>query len=219
MHPDFWHQRWHDNRIGFHQAEVTPLLQAHWDAVGAPAGCTVFVPLAGKSLDMVWFAARGHRVLGVELSQLAVDQFFAEHALVPEIFDTRHGRHHRADGIELICGDAFALDAEALADCAAVYDRAALIALPPDLRDRYARELYTTLPAGCRGLLITLEYPEHEKEGPPFPIPESEVRTRFAPDWRIACLERRDILAEQPSFVDEGVTSLTTSVYRLARRP
>ena len=73
-------------RLGFHQAEVTPLLQAHWDAVGAPEGCTVFVPLAGKSIDMVWLASRGHRVLGVELSPLAVEQFFAEHGLV-------HGQH------------------------------------------------------------------------------------------------------------------------------
>ena len=219
MHPDFWHQRWHDNRIGFHQAEVTPLLQAHWDAVDAPAGCTVFVPLAGKSLDMVWFAARGHRVLGVELSQLAVDQFFAEHALEPEIFETRYGRHHRANGIELICGDAFALDAEALADCAAVYDRAALIALPPDLRERYTSELYAALPAGCRGLLITLQYPQHEKEGPPFSISDVEVDARFASRWRIERLACRDILAEQPSFVDEGVTALETCVYRLEHRP
>ena len=219
MHPDFWHQRWHDNRIGFHQAEVTPLLQAHWDAVNAPAGCTVFVPLAGKSLDMVWFAARGHRVLGVELSQLAVDQFFAEHALEAEIFETRYGRHHRANGIELICGDAFALDAEALADCAAVYDRAALIALPPDLRERYTSELYAALPAGCRGLLITLQYPQHEKEGPPFSISDVEVDARFASRWRIERLACRDILAEQPSFVDEGVTALETCVYRLEHRP
>ncbi len=219
MHPDFWHQRWHDNRIGFHQAEVTPLLQAHWDAIDAPAGCMVFVPLAGKSLDMVWLASRDHRVLGVELSPLAVEQFFAEHGLEAEVFETRYGRHHRAGGIELICGDAFALDAEALAGCAAVFDRAAMIALPEDLRARYVDDLYGHLPAHCRGLLVTLEYPAHEKEGPPFPVTEAEVRTRFAPRWHVDLLQRQDILADQPGFQAEGVTALETCAYRLVRTP
>lgn len=218
MDPDFWHQRWQENRIGFHQAGPTPLLQKHWPAIGAARGDTVFVPLAGKSLDMIWLAAQGHRVLGVELSPLAVAQFFDEHELQPEIVETRYGLHHRAGGIELILGDAFALDAEALAGCAAVYDRAALIALPPELRARYVDELYGRLPPGCRGLLITLEYPQHQKDGPPFSVAESEVRERYARDWNVDLRERRDILASQQSFIDEGVTALETCVYRLERR-
>lgn len=222
MDADFWHRRWRDNEIGFHQDQPTPLLQEHWPAVGAPPGCRVFVPLAGKSHDMVWLAAQGHRVLGVELSQLAVEQFFAEHGLQPEIHETRYGLHHRAGGtqagdIELIRGDAFALDAAALADCGAVYDRAALIALPPDMRLRYVDELYARLPAGTRGLLITLEYPAHEKAGPPFPVIEPEIRACFGHDWDVDLLERRDILATQQGFIDEGVTALDTCVYRLQR--
>lgn len=219
MDHDFWHRRWQDNRIGFHQSEPTPLLQKHWPAVGAPSGGTVFVPLAGKSLDMVWFASQGYRVLGVELSPLAVAQFFDEQGLRPEIVETRYGLHHRAGGIELILGDAFALDEAALAGCTAVFDRAALIALPPDLRARYVDALHARLPAGCRGLLITLEYPQHEKEGPPFAVSEPEVRERYARDWTVDLLERRDILATQQSFIDEGVTALETCVYRLERRP
>jgi thiopurine S-methyltransferase len=217
MNADFWHQRWQDNKIGFHQGQPTPLLQKHWPAVGAPAGSRVFVPLAGKSLDMVWLAAQGHRVLGVELSTLAVEQFFAEHALQAEVHETRYGRHYRAGDIELICGDAFALDAAALADCAAVFDRAALIALPPDLRLRYIKALYSRLPDGCRGLLITLEYPAHEKAGPPFAVTEAEVHERFAPHWRVELLERREILATEQNFIDEGITALETCVYRMAR--
>lgn len=222
MDADFWRQRWQDNHIGFHQDQPTPLMQKHWPSIGAPPGCRVFVPLAGKSRDMLWLAAQGHRVLGVELSQLAVEQFFAEHGLQPRIDETRYGRHYRAGGpqtgdIELICGDAFALDAAALADCAAVFDRAALIALPPALRLRYVDELYACLPARCRGLLITLEYPQDEKEGPPFSVSESEVRTRFGSRWDVDLLERRDILATQQNFIDEGVTALDTCVYRLQR--
>jgi thiopurine S-methyltransferase len=112
----------------------------------------------------------------------------------------------------------FDLDAQVLADCAAVYDRAALIALPPELRRRYVRELHARLPAGCRGLLISMEYPPHEKQGPPFAVPEIEVRELYGRDWQVATLERRDIQAQQPGFVAEGVSALETVVYRLSRK-
>ena len=217
MNPDFWRQRWHDNQIGFHQAAPTPLLLKHWPSLGVPAGAKVFVPLAGKSLDMPWFAAQGHRVLGVELSELAVAQFFAENGLQPEIRDTHYGRHYEAGGIELILGDAFGLDADLLRDCDAVFDRAALIALPPELRRRYAGELHAALPSGCRGLLITLEYPQAERDGPPFSVPGDEVRALYGRDWDIDLLERRPIPPEHPGFVS-GVSKLDTAAYALRRR-
>lgn len=218
MHPDFWHQRWREGHIGFHQDAPSPLLVEHWPTLGVAAGSRVFVPLAGKSQDMAWFAAQGYRVLGVEVSRLAVEQFFAEHALRPEVLESRYGVHYAAGGVELICGDAFALDAEALADCNAVYDRAALIALPPDLRRRYVTELYARLPSGCRGLLVTLEYPQLQKAGPPFSVDAVEVEELYGRDWTLSVLERTDILAVQPGFVAEGVTSLHTIAYRLQRR-
>lgn len=217
MDPDFWLQRWREGQIGFHQQQATPLLEQYWDAIDAPAGACVFVPLCGKSLDMPWLAARGHRVLGAELSQQAIDQFFAEHGLTPEVHESRYGRHHVAGDIEIIRGDVFDLDAQALQGCSAVFDRAALIALPPDLRRRYAG-LYALLPARCRGLMVTLEYPQHEKAGPPFSVREAEVETLFQADWSIALLERRDILAREPGFVAEGVTALATCAYRIERR-
>jgi thiopurine S-methyltransferase len=217
MHPDFWHQRWADNQIGFHQDAPSPLLLKHWASLGIAPGARVFVPLAGKSLDMAWLASRGHRVLGVELSQRAVEQFFAENALAPELEETRYGTHYRAGGIELIVGDAFGLDADLLRDCAAVFDRAALIALPPALRARYAGELYARLPAGCRGLLVTLEYPQAEKAGPPFSVPEDEVHALYDRDWAVELLERRPIPPEHPGFV-AGVSRLDTAVYALRRR-
>lgn len=217
MQPDFWHQRWQQQQIGFHQSTPTPLLQKHWPALGAPAGARVFVPLCGKSLDMAWLAAQGHRVLGVELSRLAVEQFFAEHGLQPDIEDSRYGIRFRAGDIEILCGDAFAMDAELLSDCSAVFDRAALIALPPPLRLRYARELQARLPAGCRGLLITVEYPQAERDGPPFSVEEPEVQSLYADAWRVDLLERRPIPADHPGFVN-GVSRLETAVYALQRR-
>ena len=183
MDADFWMQRWQEGQIGFHRGEVMPLLETHWAALQLAAGSRVLVPLAGKSLDMHWLAAQGHRVLGVELSPLAVQQFFAEAGLQPVRHRSRYGEHFVAGAVEVILGDAFGLDAELLADIAAVYDRAALIALPPALRRRYLDTVYAALPSGCEGLLITLEYPQREKAGPPFSVEPEEVARLFDPPW------------------------------------
>ncbi|MDO1527291.1 thiopurine S-methyltransferase [Fulvimonas sp. R45] len=218
MQAEFWLQRWREGRIGFHNDRPMPLLLERWPALALPRGSRVLVPLCGKTLDMPWLAAQGHRVLGVELSPLAVAQFFAEHGLVPERHVSPMGVHHVAGPIEIIQGDVFALDDATLAGCDAVYDRAAAIALPASMRERYAREVYGRLPAGCRGLLITLEYPPPEMDGPPFPVDAGDVDTLFGADWTIDLLERRDILAVQPKFQEAGVSSLHTGVYRLQRK-
>lgn len=99
-----------------------------------------------------------------------------------------------------------------------MYDRAALIALRPDLRRRYVDALYAALPSGSRGLLITLDYPQPQKAGPPFSVDAAEVHALFDSCWTVALLERRDILAQQPGFVAAGVTALHTAVYRLHKR-
>ena len=215
---EYWRERWTEGRTGWHQDQPSPLLVEHWPAPGLADNTRVFVPLAGKSVDMRWLAARGHRVLGVELSPIAVEQFFAESGLTPAVIDTRYGRHYAAGGIELICGDAFALDADALRDCGAVYDRAALIALPPALRRRYADTLYAALPSGCRGLLITIDYPQPEKDGPPFAVADDEVQALFATHWSLEQLERRDILAREQGGLGEGLSRLHTSAWALERR-
>lgn len=215
MEPEFWHQRWQEGRIGFHQERTTPLLEQYWSTLALPQGSRVFVPLAGKSLDMPWLVSQGHRVLGVELSRIAIEQFFEEHSLRPTMHESRYGTHFLAGGIELVCGDAFGLDAGVLAGCTGVYDRAALIALPRDMRKPYVRALLARLPLGCRGLLVTLDYPQHEKSGPPFSVDADEVQALYGDHWQVECLERRDILAAQPGFVAEGVTRLHTSAYRI----
>jgi len=216
MQPEFWLQRWQQGQIGFHRAEVMPLLERHWPSLQLDPGSRVLVPLCGKSLDMHWLAAQGHRVLGVELSPLAVQQFFAEAGLRPERRSSAMGEHFSAGPIEIILGDAFTLDDATLAGIAGLYDRAALIALPPELRQRYRDTVYARLPTGCRALLITLEYPQAEKAGPPFAVGQAEVES-FAPAWRVELAERRDILAQEPGFRAEGVSALSTAVYRMQR--
>jgi thiopurine S-methyltransferase len=217
MEPDFWLDRWRESRIGFHQNAPTPMLLRHWDAVGAAPGGRVFVPLCGKSLDMVWFVTQGHRVLGCELSPLAVSQFFEEQRLKPSVHEAADGIHYLAGPIEIVQGDVFDLDAEAISSCKSVYDRAALIALPTEMRERYVRDIYEKLPPGCRGLLITLEYPKHEKAGPPFSVTDSDRRKLLDTKWEVVALERSDILKQQPAFQAEGVTALATTAYRIER--
>jgi len=217
MEPEFWLQRWQEGRTGWHQQEVDRLLRRHWPALGVESGGRVLVPLCGSSLDLAWLAAQGHPVVGVELSMLACEQFFARQELVPTLTHHRGFRRLACEGIELWCGDVFALQPDDLADVAAVYDRAALVALPPDMRIRYVRSVYDLLPDGCRGLLITLEYPPEERDGPPFAVDGDEVLRLFTPRWQVDRIDARDILDGEPRFRDEGVTDLWTAVYRLQR--
>jgi|SRR5690606_36953074 len=219
MEPGFWLERWRENRIGFHRDTPLPLLTRHWPSLGLSDGSRILVPLCGKSLDMVWLADAGHRVLGIELATAAIEQFFDERGLVPRVHAGPAGTHYVAGPWELVAGDAFAVPGDLLADCAGVYDRGAMVALPPQMRATYARTTWRRLPAGCRGLLVTLEYPPAEKAGPPFPVDEAEVQARLAPHWQVELLERRDILANEPGFQAEGVTALSTVAYRLTRTP
>ena len=215
MDAEFWLERWREGRTHFHQQEVMPLLCKHWPALPIPAGSRVLVPLCGKSLDMPWLASQGFRVLGVEISPLAVEQFFDEHGLQPAVHDSNEGRHYVAGDIEIICGDIFNLNAETLAACQGVYDRAALIALPSAMRQTYVDHVYGSLPAGCAGLLITLDYPQEQMDGPPFSVPDDEVQALFAARTRAGVLERRDILREEDKFLRAGVARLDTVVYEL----
>jgi len=110
MQPEFWHKKWESNQIGFHQPEVNPYLQRHWPDLAIPAQARVLVPLCGKSLDLLWLAGRGHRVLGVELSEKAVEDFFREQQLQPQVSEQGDFKVYRADAIELWCGDFFFAD-------------------------------------------------------------------------------------------------------------
>ncbi|PRA27225.1 thiopurine S-methyltransferase [Pseudomonas poae] len=216
MEPEFWQDRWARNQIGFHLPDVNPYLQRHWPQLGMAEGAKVLVPLCGKSLDLMWLASQGHRVMGVELSEQAVESFFSEQNLTPRISQQGVFKVYQADSIEIWCGDFFALDAQTLADCTALYDRAALIALPPLMRAQYTEHLNTLLRSGCQGLLITLDYDQTQKAGPPFAVADAEVRVLMGEYWSLALLETQDILGDSWKFVQDGVTRLEERVYQLA---
>ena len=223
MRAEYWLQRWNEGRTGWHHESVMPLLEEHWSQAGVAPGTRVLVPLCGKSLDMLWLTQQRLHVLGVEIAPVAVEAFLAENRLRARKAEAADGTHYRisgapADGgIEIINGDVFGVASGMLEECGAFYDRAALIAFPAPMRDRLVREVYAKLPTGARGLLIALEYPAAEMEGPPFSVDEAEVHRLFDAQWDIRQVGRRDILASQPSFSQNGVTALHTAVYTLTR--
>lgn len=218
MDAEFWLERWRHGHTHFHQNRITPLLQKYWPALALPTDSRVLVPLCGKSLDMLWLAEQGHRVLGIELSSLAVEQFFTENDLRPEVHDTPLGRHYIAGSLEIICGDIFALDFATLNECVGVYDRAALIALPSDMRKRYTDHVYAQLADNYRGLLLTLDYQQEQMAGPPFSVSDSEVQALYTAHSDASLLDRRSILDKEPKFAERGLTALDTLVYRLSRK-
>ena len=216
MEAGFWHQRWQDNLIGFHQADVNLHLQTFWPRLGLGPDDQIFVPLCGKSRDMLWLRDR-HPVLGVELSPIAVEAFFNEAGLVPE-----HAQEHgfsvcATQGLRLLCGDFFALQPQQLEAVRAVYDRAALIALPAPLRRRYAARLTALLPAEVTMLLVSLEYPQAQMNGPPFSVEEAEVRALFAEDWSIERVHHQDVLARDARFRERGLSHLNETIFLLQR--
>jgi len=215
MQSDFWHQRWQRNEIGFHQEEVNLHLREYWPQVGAPDAGTVFVPLCGKSNDMLWLREGGHPVIGVELSPLAVEAFFRDNGLEATRQPGERYECWTAGESTLLCGDYFALKPEDVAGVAAVYDRASLIALPPDMRTRYANQLIELFKGRVPVLLVTLEYPEEQMQGPPFCVHEDEVRRLYGAHYDISCLVEHDVLADNPHLRGKGIDFLTEKAYLL----
>lgn len=215
MDPSFWHDRWQKNSIAFHQPEVNPQLKEFWPQLKLPTSSTVFVPLCGKSRDMLWLKERGHEVIGVELSPIAARDFYAENKI--DAKTTQLGKFEQWQGgrVKILVGDFFALEAAYLAGVAGVYDRASLIALPIDIRPRYAEHLAGILPAQAEILLVTLEYPQEQMQGPPFSVTEAEVRQLYQRRYRVAPLKAKDVLAENTHLRERGLTALTERAYRL----
>lgn len=207
---DAWVARWREGRIGFHEGRPNAMLEHHVDRLGAAR--RVLVPLCGKAVDLAFLAARGHTVIGVELVEDAVRAFFAEHQLTPAVSTRGKLTAYTAGAITLLVGDIFDATDEVLGPVDALYDRAALIALPADVRPRYVAHLRGLLPAGAAGLLISIEYPEHQMTGPPFSVPETEVRHLFD-GLTVELLESGPIRSGR--IYDQGVAA-TEMCFRIA---
>lgn len=217
MQPEFWQERWRTGQTGFHQTTVDRNLKRHWPMLNLGRGSRVLVPLCGKSLDMIWLRDQGHSVVGVELSAAALEAFCLENGVtarrrVQGSFDI-----YEAANLHLFRGDFFALTCALLGDIAAVYDRAALIAWPPEMRPAYVGHLSALLSAGTQMLLNVLEYPQSQMPGPPFSVTGDEVRALYSPKFRIQEIARQDVLGAEHRLRTRGVTQLSEVCYHLVR--
>ncbi|MCL1067442.1 thiopurine S-methyltransferase [Shewanella olleyana] len=218
MEASFWHSKWQQQQIGFHQPQVNEFLVKYWPQLAVDSAVEVFVPLCGKSLDMCYLAEQGHNVVGCELNQIAVEDFFKENNLpVTQQADGEH-QIYTTEQISLIQGDIFTVSESATQNVGAFYDRAALIAWPDDMRQRYAKKLAALIPAGVRGLLVTLDYAQEMLNGPPFAVSPEWITEHLAPYFEVELLECADVLAENQRFVKKNVPWLNEAAYRLTRK-
>ncbi|MBL8447036.1 MAG: thiopurine S-methyltransferase [Zoogloeaceae bacterium] len=192
MDPDFWHRKWATNDIGFHESAVNPLLVRNVAALGLAPGDRVFLPLCGKTLDIHWLLSQDHRVVGAELSRVAVLQLFDELGVQPEIAAAGPIERFSALNLDVFVGDVFALSRDRLGAVDAVYDRAALVALPPDMRGRYAAHLMAITDQAPQ-LLICFEYDQALMAGPPFALLEDEVARHYGEAYTVTRLEQATI--------------------------
>ena len=201
-----WLERWQEGRIGWHEANGNAGLKKHWRATGR----TVLVPMCGKSVDLRWIAAQGNRVVGVELSGIAVESFFAEQGLRFNVSEDGLLRYDAIDAdITIYCGDLYDLTT---IRCDAHYDRGALSALPAEQRSAYALHVRTLLTDDAEQLVITLDYDEKIAKGPPFSVGDEELLRHWP---GLNCVEQRDDIANAPpKFLDAGLTEFKEKVWR-----
>ena len=208
MDPDFWQERWQRNEIGFHQPQGNVALRASWERLELQGGARVLVPLCGKSVDMAWLCAQGFDVVGVELSAVAIEAFLREQGVACDWRDDATDPVRlRAGRYEFHVGDFFAVDRQRLGPVDAVVDRAALVALPDELRRRYAAHLLE-LAQGAPIVLVTLDYPPQDMPGPPFPVTADEVQRLFSAERVITLLHERDALGAESGLRARGLTRL-----------
>ncbi|MGM8850973.1 thiopurine S-methyltransferase [Salinicola halophyticus] len=220
MQHDFWQARWESDQLGFHLVFVHPILKRNLASFGLPAGARIFLPLCGKTLDIGWLLDQGYRVVGAELSEIAVAQLFEELKVEPVIDEWAGGRRWQHAGLTVFQGDIFQLTAQDLRPVEIgpidlVYDRAALVALPPAMRPAYAEQILGLSDAAPQ-LLITFEYDPAEKDGPPFPVLPAEIERHYASRYMLDELSRKDVLQSSLNFREAGVTRFVEVAWRLS---
>ena len=192
MDIDFWHQKWEKNEIGFHMSKANPMLVKYLHKMSLAKGSRIFLPLCGKTLDIAWLLSEGFSVVGAELSEVAIKQLFIELDVEPRISKSGPLKLFSAENIDIFCGDIFELSGESLGKVDAIYDRAALVALPKEMRKQYTAYLLKMTNAAPQ-LLISFEYDQNLMPGPPFSVSNDEVKLHYHDHYEISLLENMDI--------------------------
>lgn len=192
MEHSYWMDRWEKKRIGFDQSSPNTLLQENFNKLELKHGKMVFVPLTGKTIDVAWLLDQGFTVVGCELSEQAVLALFALLDLEPEITPWEHGKIYQTSALKIFVGDFFLLSANELGGVNAVYDRAALVALPEEMRFRYTHHLIE-ITKGAPQLLIVFDYDQELVPGPPFSISRKEILEHYSAKYSISPVEQKDV--------------------------
>jgi thiopurine S-methyltransferase len=192
MKENFWHQKWERGDIAFHESEVNPFLIEHFEKLNLPKDSRVFLPLCGKTRDVAWLLGCGYRVVGAELSELAINELFKDLVLAPEISKVGGLIRYRANNIDMLVGDIFSVSADYLGPVSAIYDRAALVALPVGIRVDYTSHLLN-ISDGAPQLLITYEYDQQLIDGPPFSVSKDEVKQHYGTRYHLNSVESKNV--------------------------
>ncbi len=192
MDPSFWHARWEKNHLGWQQEQAHPMLVAHLNEVASTPEARIFLPLCGKTLDIGWLLGQGYRVVGAELSEIAIRQLFEGLEIMPTITPLGTLKHYSAPQLDIFVGDIFDLTKNVLGPVNAIYDRAALVALPAEMRPRYAQHLAKI--TGCAPqLLISFDYDQTVMQGPPFSVPKLDIVQTYGDTYAISLLADEDV--------------------------
>jgi thiopurine S-methyltransferase len=211
MEADFWHKKWQLNEIGFHKTEANPLLVKYLDQLTLSKGDRILLPLCGKTLDIGWLLQQGFQVVGAELSGLAIEQLFEQLGLTPQVKLLGELKHYSAQNIDIFVGDIFAISRELLGHIDAIFDRAALVALPSEMRIQYAKHLID-ITNNAPQILITFEYDTKGVSGPPHSISENEITAYYGANYQLKTLE-----CENPRGGIKGKSEAIERVWSLSK--
>ncbi|XP_072854773.2 thiopurine S-methyltransferase isoform X2 [Pogona vitticeps] len=214
-----WLAKWQTKNIGFHMEQGHPFLRKYLDLLlNGRKGLKIFFPLCGKTIEMKWLADLGHHVVGVEISESALKEFFAEQNLsfseetVPQIPGAKLFKS-TSGNISLYCCSIYDLTSTVTGKVDGIWDRGSLVAVNPSQRERYSQLILSLMNENCRCLLVTCLYDPSKHKGPPFYVSDSEVKSLFGKHCEIKCLEKKDSLSERPK--QWGLDSFWEVIYVL----
>lgn len=192
MNKNFWLEKWEQKQIAFHQSKANSLLINNIDKLNLKDESRIFIPLCGKTLDIAYLLSKGYKVAGAELSEIAINELFEELEIVPQIADLGTIKHYSANNIDIFVGDIFDLNKDILNSIDAIYDRAALVALPLEMRKRYSQHLIN-ITENAPQLLIAYEYDQTKVDGPPFSIIDKEIYDHYKQSYKLTCIEKLEV--------------------------
>ncbi len=213
MEKNFWIQKWKKKEIAFHQSQVNPHLKLNFEKLNLKKGSRVFLPLCGKTLDIAWLLSQGYQVVGAELVETAIQELFAELEIKPQITHLGKFNHYAAQNIDIFVGDIFELSKEVLGRVDAIYDRAALVALPKELREKYTKHLMDITNKAAQ-LLVVYEYDQNKIQGPPFSLSADEIKKHYENEYHLILIDS----VEVPGGGMKGQVPAKENVWLLEKR-